>query len=97
MLGIPVTSTSVCTVRNMLDLLGLDAATLEDVCRKATGKGVVCPANYNSPGQTVISGDLVALSEAIELAIAQGARRVVSRTGRGARLPVPPRVRRTAA
>ena len=27
MLGIPVTSTSVCTVRNMLDLLGLDAAT----------------------------------------------------------------------
>jgi len=27
MLGIPVTSTSVCTVRNMLDLLGLEAAT----------------------------------------------------------------------
>jgi len=27
MLGIPMTSTSVCTLRNMLDLLGLDAAT----------------------------------------------------------------------
>jgi len=65
------------TPGGMAAVIGLDAATLEDVCRKATGKGVVCPANYNSPGQTVISGDLVALSEAIELAIAQGARRVV--------------------
>jgi [acyl-carrier-protein] S-malonyltransferase len=61
----------------MAAVIGLDARVLEEVCQKARQKGIVCPANYNSPGQTVISGDLVALSEAIELAIAQGARRVV--------------------
>jgi [acyl-carrier-protein] S-malonyltransferase len=65
------------TPGGMAAVIGLDVQTLEDVCRKATEKGIVCPANYNSPGQTVISGDLAALSEAIELAVAQGARRVV--------------------
>src|SRR5262249_24244911 len=65
------------TPGGMAAVIGLDAKTLEDVCRKANEKGIVCPANSNSPGQTVISGDLTALAEGIELAVAQGARRVV--------------------
>lgn len=61
----------------MAAVIGLDTQVLEDVCRRAREKGIVCPANYNSPGQTVISGDLSGLSAAIELAVAEGARKVV--------------------
>src|SRR5579883_333373 len=65
------------TPGGMAAVIGLDANLLEDVCRRATEKGVVCPANYNSPSQTVISGELAALSTAIELAVASGAQRVI--------------------
>lgn len=65
------------TPGGMAAVIGLDATKLEDVCRRATENGIVCPANYNSPGQVVISGDLTALSTAIELAVAEGARKVV--------------------
>lgn len=65
------------TPGGMAAVIGLDANVLEDVCRRATAQGVVCPANYNSPGQTVISGELAALSAAIELAVASGAQRVI--------------------
>ncbi|MBC8449115.1 MAG: ACP S-malonyltransferase [Chloroflexi bacterium] len=63
----------------MAAVLGLDAPTLEGICeraREATG-GVVQAANYNAPGQIVISGDEVALTEAMERAKAAGARKVV--------------------
>jgi [acyl-carrier-protein] S-malonyltransferase len=65
------------TPGGMAAVIGLDAAILEDVCRRANEKGIVCPANYNTPTQTVISGELSALSAAIELAIASGAHKVV--------------------
>ena len=63
----------------MAAVLGLDAATLDGICqqaREATG-GVVQAANYNSPGQIVISGDEETLAEAMAQAKAAGARRVV--------------------
>lgn len=63
----------------MAAVLGLDAPTLDMICdqaREATG-GVVQAANYNSPGQVVISGDEEALAEAMTKAKAAGARRVV--------------------
>lgn len=62
----------------MAAILQLDAETLTDICRQAsqtTGK-VVQVANYNSPGQVVISGDQSALEQAMRLAQAAGARRV---------------------
>lgn len=65
------------TPGGMAAVIGLDRQALEDVCRRATAQGIVCPANYNTPSQTVISGELAALSAAIELAIASGAHRVV--------------------
>lgn len=61
----------------MAAVIGLDAQILEEVCRQAREKGVVWPANYNTPTQTVISGELAALSAAIELAVANGAQRVI--------------------
>ncbi len=64
----------------MAAIIGLDDATLEDVCREATsrhgGLGVVC-ANYNSPGQVVISGEVVAMEIALALAKERGARRTI--------------------
>jgi len=61
----------------MAAVIGLDDDAIEDVCESVADKGVVHPANYNSPGQTVISGELAALTAAIELAVERGARKVV--------------------
>ncbi|WP_412061891.1 ACP S-malonyltransferase [Rubrivirga sp. IMCC45206] len=63
----------------MSAVLGMDAAALEAVCRQATeaGPGEVVPANYNDPGQIVISGDGPAVERAGVLAGEAGARRVV--------------------
>lgn len=63
----------------MSAVLGLDAAALERVCEEATaaGDGEVVPANYNDPGQIVISGDAPAVERAGVAAGEAGARRVV--------------------
>jgi len=63
----------------MAAILGLDDATVEAVCQEASrqaGGSVVC-ANFNAPGQVVISGEKAALEVASELARAHGARRVI--------------------
>jgi [acyl-carrier-protein] S-malonyltransferase len=63
----------------MAAILGLDDAAVEAVCQEASqqaGRPVVC-ANFNSPGQVVISGDKAALEAASGLAKARGARRVI--------------------
>jgi [acyl-carrier-protein] S-malonyltransferase len=63
----------------MAAILKLDDDTVMDICRRAsqqTGQ-VVQVANYNSPGQVVISGDNAALEAAMEMAQAADARRVV--------------------
>lgn len=62
----------------MAALLGLDDDATEDVCAAASEGDVVCvPANYNSPGQLVISGDVSAVERAMELAKAAGAKRAL--------------------
>jgi [acyl-carrier-protein] S-malonyltransferase len=62
----------------MAALLGLDDGAVEAVCREAAASGGDCvPANYNSPGQLVISGDVAAVERAMELAKTAGARRAV--------------------
>jgi [acyl-carrier-protein] S-malonyltransferase len=63
----------------MAAVLKMDDAEVERVCRVAsdeTGKPVQI-ANYNSPGQVVISGDKEALARAIDLLRERGARRIV--------------------
>jgi [acyl-carrier-protein] S-malonyltransferase len=62
----------------MAALLGLDDDAVEAVCRDASAAGGACvPANYNSPGQLVISGDVPTVERAMELAKAAGARKAV--------------------
>jgi [acyl-carrier-protein] S-malonyltransferase len=52
----------------MAAVLGVDDDTIESVCRDVSenGKGVVQPANFNAPGQIVISGDVEAVEQAMD-------------------------------
>lgn len=62
----------------MAAVLGLDAETLETLCIVASEDGsVVVPANYNDPGQIVISGDVDAVERASKAADESGAKRVI--------------------
>ncbi len=61
----------------MLAVLGLEASVVEAVVAQARQEGVVVVANYNSPGQLVISGEAAAVRRAEELARAAGARGAV--------------------
>lgn len=58
----------------MAAVVGLDEKKVEDVCREASVNGVARPANFNSPGQIVISGDIEAVRKAMELAKKAGAK-----------------------
>ncbi|MEJ6737870.1 MAG: ACP S-malonyltransferase [Cryomorphaceae bacterium] len=59
----------------MAAILGLDDAVVEQIC--AESPGLVVPANYNTPGQLVISGATAAVEAACEAAKAAGAKRVL--------------------
>lgn len=59
----------------MAAVLALDAATIEEVCEKT--EGIVSIANYNCPGQIVITGEERAVDAACEALKAAGAKRTV--------------------
>lgn len=59
----------------MAAILGLDDFTVEDICRRVSD--IVVPANYNCPGQLVISGSISGIDKACELLTAAGAKRAL--------------------
>jgi [acyl-carrier-protein] S-malonyltransferase len=59
----------------MAAVLGLDDFTVEDICQRVSD--VVVPANYNCPGQLVISGSIAGIDKAMELLKEAGAKRVL--------------------
>lgn len=62
----------------MAAIVGLSDEKVEAVCSEVNGDGhVVVPANYNCPGQLVISGNIEAVSEACEKLKAAGAKRAL--------------------
>ena len=63
----------------MAAIIGLSDETVENVCAEVSkqGKGVCVAANYNNPGQLVISGDIDAINEACEQLKAAGAKRAL--------------------
>ena len=62
----------------MAAVIGLEDDALERVCREASGSDGVCvPANFNSPGPIVISGDVPAVERAMALAKEAGAKRAL--------------------
>jgi [acyl-carrier-protein] S-malonyltransferase len=63
------------TPGTMAAIIGLDDATVEKVCSGIVG--VVVPANYNCPGQLVISGTVPAVNQACEALKAAGAKRAL--------------------
>jgi [acyl-carrier-protein] S-malonyltransferase len=63
------------TPSTMAAILGLDDKIVEDVC--ASLKEAVVPANYNSPGQIVISGSIEGIDKAIEILKEKGAKRAI--------------------
>lgn len=63
------------TPSTMAAILGLADEIVEDVC--ASIDGIVVPANYNCPGQLVISGEVSAVEEACEKLKEAGAKRAL--------------------
>lgn len=69
----------------MAAVIGLDDGAVVSVCEQATEEAGVCvPANFNSAGQVVISGDIAGVERAMELAREGGAKRVVRLSVSGA-------------
>jgi len=59
----------------MAAIIGLDDFTVEDICHRISD--VVVPANYNCPGQLVISGTIAGVDKACEELTAAGAKRAL--------------------
>jgi len=59
----------------MAAILGLEDSLVEQICSET--EGIVVPANYNCPGQLVISGELKSIDLAIEKLNTSGARRAI--------------------
>jgi len=60
----------------MAAILGLEDAKVEEICASITDE-VVVPANYNCPGQLVISGSIAGIDKACEAMKAAGAKRAL--------------------
>lgn len=61
----------------MVAVIGLDETRIQDICAEASAAGIVQIANYNCPGQIVISGESKALEKAIALAAEAKAKRCI--------------------
>jgi len=60
----------------MAAVVGLEQNVVDDVCRSASSAGIVQSANFNSPGQIVVSGSVAGVRKAMELAKERGAKLV---------------------
>ena len=68
----------------MAALVGLDDETVINLCKSYEGNGVVVPANFNSPGQVVVSGNINAVEWVIKSSKDVGARMAVELNVSGA-------------
>ncbi|HRI47531.1 MAG TPA: ACP S-malonyltransferase [Ignavibacteriaceae bacterium] len=60
----------------MAAVVGLSPEVLEEVCKEAASSGIVQCANFNSPGQIVISGSVDGVRKGMEIAKSKGAKLV---------------------
>jgi len=67
----------------MVSLIGVDEAGAEKICEAAQDAGIIWPANYNCPGQVVVSGVEAACEKVAEIAESHGAQRAVPLTVAG--------------
>ena len=61
----------------MVAVLNTPVEVIEEACQKASELGVVTPANYNTPAQIVIGGEVAAVDRAVELLQEAGAKRLI--------------------
>lgn len=61
----------------MVAVMNTEASVIEDICQQASIKGIVSPANYNTPGQIVIGGEVAAVDYACELFKEAGVKRMI--------------------
>jgi [acyl-carrier-protein] S-malonyltransferase len=68
----------------MAAIIGLDPDQVSTVCEYVDDIGIVCAANFNSPGQIAISGEVDAVRAAMDVAKEKGAKRAVELVVSGA-------------
>lgn len=61
----------------MVAVLNTERDLIEEVCQKASEIGIVTPANYNTPTQIVIGGEVAAVDEALSLLKERGVKRLI--------------------
>lgn len=61
----------------MVAVLTTNRDVINEACQKASHKGIVSPANFNTPGQVVIGGEVDAVNAAVELLKEAGVKRLV--------------------
>lgn len=61
----------------MVAVMNAPIATIEACCQEASQLGIVAPANYNTPQQIVIGGEVTAVDEAVRLLTAAGVKRLI--------------------
>lgn len=61
----------------MAAIMGIDSQAVTQVCQQAQDAGIVIPANFNSPVQTVISGSKEGVEKAMKIAKENGAKRAI--------------------
>ena len=64
-------------VGGMAAILGMETAAVEELCTESAQGQSIAPANYNCPGQIVISGHMEAVQRAVDNAEAKGAKRAI--------------------
>lgn len=60
----------------MVSIMGLDPAQVDGLCEKASAAGIIQPANYNCPGQIVVSGEKAACELIVRLTEEAGGRAI---------------------
>lgn len=61
----------------MVAVLNAEVSLIEEVCQEVSAIGVVSPANYNTPSQIVIGGEVAAVDKAVELLKDAGVKRLI--------------------
>jgi len=72
--GVAMQEAGVQNPGTMAAIIGLEPATVKDLCGEASADGVVQCANFNSPGQIVISGSVPGVKKGMELCKTAGAK-----------------------
>ena len=61
----------------MVAVMNTSSDVIETACQEASVKGIVSPANYNTPAQIVIGGEVAAVDEAMALLTQAGVKRMI--------------------